>query len=309
MLTIVDEIRMTEREIDRVNRELGEMDPKDEANRFKYPSKQSELNILYRRLDELREKQKQENEKNKGNAQAFNEQIKRAKTGMFAVPAVGDERYKGYENKSALDIFRTAYFKELRKDASIADIGSRNFFDCISPMSACFYNIKDGETISYRLMIRTEHEQLSKDENASIGAIISTDGLFNEATSGNMRVVTNFMTQYTGSPINLIISDNKLKEITFARISDHDMGKNNQGQKDYYGFFQRMYDGGKHNVVFISPDLTRNASQSDVIGVATEFVLPQRRKIVEENGFRNVNNLLLFNGKIKKKVLGYIERR
>ncbi|MBR4672786.1 MAG: hypothetical protein IKO78_06300 [Bacilli bacterium] len=298
MLTIADKIRMIEKEIERLSQELENMDPKDPDNRFKYANKQSELNIQRRKLEEFIEKQNQENS-----------QMERTKTGKFITPFAGDDRYKKYTNKNALDIFRIAYYKELGKDATIADIGQKGFFDSLSPMSAYFYHIKDDEPVSYKLVIKTEQEHLSKDNNASVGTIISTDCLFSEAADGNMRVATNFMTQYTGSPINLIISDNKLKQITFARISDHDMGKKNNGEKDYYGFFERLYDGESHNVVFISPDLTRNASQADVIGAANDFVLPTRRKIAEENGFKDVNKLLLFNGKIKKKVLGYINRR
>ena len=56
MLTLIDDIRMTMQEINRLNKELEKMDPNLPENRFKYANKKSEINILYKKLYELKEK-------------------------------------------------------------------------------------------------------------------------------------------------------------------------------------------------------------------------------------------------------------
>ena len=65
MLTLLDEIKMTMHEIDSLNKEIDLMDPKLPENRFKYANKKSEVNALYKKLFELREKLKNENDNNK----------------------------------------------------------------------------------------------------------------------------------------------------------------------------------------------------------------------------------------------------
>ena len=49
-------------EINRLNKELEKMDPNLPENRFKYANKKSEINILYKKLYELKERQKVEKE-------------------------------------------------------------------------------------------------------------------------------------------------------------------------------------------------------------------------------------------------------
>ena len=57
MIYIKDEIFMLEKEIKKLENELNLMDPNNPDNRFKYPSKISELNILKRKLEKLKEEQ------------------------------------------------------------------------------------------------------------------------------------------------------------------------------------------------------------------------------------------------------------
>ena len=61
MLSLSDEIRMVEKELTMLNKELALMDPKAPENRFKYANKQSEINCLNKKLYQLRERQKQIN--------------------------------------------------------------------------------------------------------------------------------------------------------------------------------------------------------------------------------------------------------
>ncbi len=297
MLTIVDEIRMLEREIDSANKELDKMDPNDPDNRFKYANKKSEINHLYSKLYNLRQRQKDEKEKD------YPFDPRAPKKQKMAAPYAGDIRYHDYPNKNALDRFRLMHYDVFQKDVYIENFGEEPMFSSTSPMISKSYFIRDNYPITYRLMFRSINDGLEINPDASIAASIPTEILLSENADKNIKTIVNFMKQYTGSPINFIVSDHKIKHVTFAHLNDSEFSRTANGKKAYYDLLRNILEGNPNNVIYIGHELTLGASDYDVINVANDFAVPSRKITIKESGIPTEERLKAYNDMIKEKIL------
>lgn len=303
MLSTIDEIRMVRLEIKKKKEELEGIDPTLPENRFKYPNKKSELSCLEKKLESLEKRKKKEVEQNEKDFQGLGSQIVRDNFLNSIPPVVGDERFKDYPNKRALDEYRRIHYELLKKDVSIEYLDKRPLFATKNPILAESYEIKEKFPILFKLMIKSDDNSLEKDENASVSATILTDTLLKEDCGKSVKSVMSFMREYTGSPLNFIISDKRLKEVTFGTISNKEIGKNEEGLLEYYQFLIKLLYGSSNNLVYLGHEIISKSNYSEFIRSTREIIIPSEERIVTSNPSMTEAEITTLNERIKQKIL------
>ena len=282
MLTIRDEIFMAEKSIKKLEEELDSVDITNPNNRFKYANLKSELVVLSQKLDKLNLELQEE-----------------YKNGKY-IPIIGDKRYAKFPNKKQLDLFRKAYYNKFGIDPNISHSGIESMFnDNLLDINGEAYYFK--ENIPFKMYIDSSNLDLERDQKASVLVSFSKDDFLSSKSDSSIDLINRFIKQYTNNPVNFILTNGDLANVSFAYISDEEF-YHFDGKKYYSDFFSELFDNLYRNIIYIGESMTKDVSVEEIKKVEDGLVVPYQLKIAKENNI-SLEELKGMNHLIKRKIL------
>lgn len=286
MITLKDEIFMTKRELEKLKQEFESMNPEQSDDRFKYANKKSEIFILERKLEDLK-KQQEENNKQKGKKEIQ--------------PINSEENYDFYPDKKALDMLKIKNYDLLKKDLSIKRLGVAPIIGSCQEDPVNTYGVKDNRG-TYRLTIRANNDS-EKDLDASVQVTFDMDKFFNHEMDNRIRVINGFIKDFTGSPINFIITDSGLTSITFGRIGRNDLSFTERGTLDFDKYLNNVFIIPNRNIAFLGYEIQKKTFYLDFANGCIEKINPPKMEIVKQKKFKNFPELNSYNITIRDRIL------
>lgn len=282
MLTIKDDIYMLRKSIEQRKSELELLDPKNPDNRFKYANLKSEIEHDRRKLERLE-------------AEEYAETMKNA-------PQKGDSKCSNFPHENALYDLRIKHFKLFGTDPSISYSGEGTMFGDYS-LSAYsdFYNV-DG-TISFRLVYSSYNARVEKDINASVGITLSK-GDFLKADEEQIKFLVSYIKDYSSNPVNFILTDGRLNEVTFVRIASKEFNHTTDNKRDYRLFFSQLFDAMYRNIIYIGDTMKDGATSDDTEEVQIKYIDHAHTRIAKEQGITSTD-LKRQNDEICEKILKF----
>lgn len=182
---------------------------------------QMEIEALKRKLQILKEKQK---------------------TGIYIPkkPSLGDDRYKNFTDKDALDILRVLYYDFFHKDPSLSPTANYVMFgDPTLPIYTSSYLIR-GE-IPFKLMLTTSYDNYIPSDTHSVGIKMDTKNVEKEIGLQYLKLISALIKRYSNNDINFICCDSMNRDCTISYIGEsgfsHDTYSN---KRNYYDFFDNL---------------------------------------------------------------------
>lgn len=286
MITLKDEIFMTGRELEKLKQEFDEMKPGQSDDRFKYANKKSEIYILERKLEDLK-KQQEENDKQKGKKEIQ--------------PINSEENYDFYPDKKALDILKIKNYDLLKKDLSIKRLGVAPIIGSCLEDPVNTYAVKDNRG-TYRLTIRSDNN-LEKDLNSSVQVTFDMDKFFSHEMDNRIRVINGFIKDFTGSPINFIITDSGLTSVSFGRIGGSDLRFNERNTLDFDKYLDSVFIIPNRNIAYLGYEIQKKIFYLDFANGCIDKINPPKMKIVKQKNFKNFPELISYNITIRDRIV------
>jgi len=214
----------------------------------------------------------------------------RKKTGVYVPkkPELGDDRYKSFEYKQAIDMLRVLYYEFFHKDPSLSPIISScaMFDDPTLPIYSSNYLIR-GE-IPFSLMLTFEYPEYEANDKCSIGIKFDKKFLSKEISDEYLKLMSALIKEYSDNEINFICCDGiNMEDCTLSYIGDDDFfyyEAPDRKTKMYYDFFDRLCDNNWRNIVYVADSMKKNALECEINQVDTEIIIPHMKRISKDLG-------------------------
>lgn len=229
----------------------------------------------------------------------------RKKIGIYVPkkPTLGDDRYRGFYDKEALDILRVLYYDFFHKDPKLSYVMNKAMFDDDTlDIMAQIYLVR-GE-FPFRLMLTTCYKDYSPNEERSVGIRFDRKDLSKECAKEYLSFMSELIKRYTNDEINFICGDAINKNCTLAYIGDGDF-YHYPGvlkEKMYYDFFNLLCDNNYRNIIYIGDTMMQNARYEEIERVNSDFVIRDIKAIAGFLGM-TTEQLIHTNDELKNQIL------
>lgn len=198
-------------------------------------------------------------------------------------PILGDERYKKFPDKNALDILRVLYYDFFHQDPSLSLTKDHIMFGDPS-LSIWTQNYLIKGEIPFTLMLTANYQNYNPIEDYSVGIKLAKKNLSKEMGPEYLKLIAQLIKRYTNNEMNFICCDGGNEFCTLSFIGDIDFGYHPSNQKMYYDFFARLCDNNLRNIVYIGEKMKENATEEEIQKADSEIVLPNRQIIAKNLG-------------------------
>lgn len=217
-------------------------------------------------------------------------------------PTLGDDRYKHFSDKMALDILRVLYYEFFHKDPSLSHVRGENamFEDITLSIFASVYLIR--EEFPFYLMLTSHYSNYAPQIHSSIGIKFSRKYLEREQNLIYLKFMSTLIKRYASTDINLICCDGMNQNCTLAYIAENDFYHYTASKdKMYYAFFSRLCDNNLRNIVYIGDTMKQNAKVEEIEKTDSQIVIPHIEFISENLGIKK-EELMKSNEELRNQV-------
>lgn len=217
-------------------------------------------------------------------------------------PVLGDDRYRNFDDKNALDILRVLYYEFFHKDPNLSFIDSLPMFsDPTLNIMAHTYLIR-GE-IPFKLMLTTTYEDYEAKCNSSVGIRFKRKDLLKKSAEEYLTLMAMLIKKYTNNEINFICGNAVNKVCTLSYIGEDDFYHYSGSRlRMYYEFFNCLCDNNYRNIIYIGDTMKQNSKPEEIELVQTDIVMRDIEVISEHLGM-TTEELLKSNQEFADQVL------
>lgn len=204
-------------------------------------------------------------------------------------PEYDDRRYRSFgKSKLAIDMLRVLYYEFFGKDPSISFLENDYvlFGDPTLPIYVSTFLVR-GE-IPFKIMFEEYYTDYKPVEDSAVAIVFDGKIMTKENYDKYLFFMIKLLKLYSNNNVNLICSDGIRKNYTLAYIGNRDFCYYNYTgdvkEKMYYYFFDLLCDNNWRNIIYIGDTMKMGARESEVLQVASEFVVPHTEFIASKLG-------------------------